>query len=63
MVFFSPLVLDLHLRTSLTFLVLNDLDLIQFNYLELGEGIKLIFYFLFFGYFFVFLKISILPLS
>lgn len=52
MVFFSPLVLDLHLRTSLTFLVLNDLDLIQFNYLELGEGIKLIFYFLFFGYFF-----------
>jgi len=43
MVFSFPLVLELHLRTSLTFLVLNDIDLIQFNHLELGEGIKLLF--------------------
>lgn len=43
-VFFSSLVLELQLRTSLTtFSVLNEIDLIQFNHLELGEGIKLVF--------------------
>lgn len=49
--FFSPVVLELPLRSSTAFSTLNDTGLIQFTHLELGAGIKLTLYFLvFFGY-------------
>lgn len=49
--FFSPLVLELLLRSLTAFSILNDTGLIQFTHLELGAGVKLTLYFLvFFGY-------------
>lgn len=36
--FFSPLVLELLLRSLTTFSILNDTGLIQFTHLELGAG-------------------------
>lgn len=39
--FFSPLVLELQLRSLTAFSILNDTDLIKFTYLELGAGVKL----------------------